>query len=178
MKIVLATENKTKISTTIEVLDLAFGKASCELKTLELESIGPEPFGETELIDRIKVSLESARMAMPDADFYIAMEGGIVENEEYMEEVACVIVQEAKNNQFGISKAVSFQIPPVIAANVKKGMGFAEAVESYFSVKDVKQGGGFINILTNGIVTKKDLYFQPTAVALSKVLHNDWYSNN
>ncbi len=176
MKIVLTTENKAKISAVKDVIDYLFKSHEYELMAIELESDGPEPMGEESLIKAIKANIRRAQEIVVDGDYYIGMEGGIVDRIEYLEEVACVIVEDLKNNQIGISKAASFQIPPVISKDVREGSPFAEAVEKYFKVKNIKQEGGFVSILTKGLVSKKELYSQPLAIAFSKVLNKEWYT--
>jgi inosine/xanthosine triphosphatase len=175
MKIILTTKNAAKVSAAVDALDQIFGFGSYEIGSVDLESAGSEPFGEESLLRQIKIGIAKAEGLEMGGDYYVGMEGGVIEQNEYMEEVACVIVKESKSGQFGISKAASFQVPRSAAADVKRGMPFAEAVEKNFSVHNVKQGGGFVHILTKGIITKKDLYFQPLVVAMSKVTRKDLY---
>ncbi len=175
MKIVLTTQNPAKIDSTRNVLDCLLKATPYTLETVELEIEGPEPHGELKIVEAIKSGIAKARRLIPEAAYYVGMEGGIIEKGQEAEEAAYVLIYGEQEGRFSMSKAASFQIPSKVLVDVKNGIPFATSVEKNFKAQDVKRGGGFINILTQGIITKRDLYFQPLVIAFSQILNPEWY---
>ncbi len=174
MKILLASKSKIKAETVRDAVALLFPNSILELVQHDVEDPGPEPFGNDAVINQIRKSIEKIQENDSDADFYIGMEGGVREYNGEMEEIAYVMVSD-KTNRISLSQAVSFPIPPNVAQKVREGIPFATAVDELYSTKDIKNNQGFVGLLTNGVVDKKALYFQPTVVALSKFVKNEWF---
>jgi non-canonical (house-cleaning) NTP pyrophosphatase len=173
-KIILSSNNKVKVQVVEEAVKLLFPKDEFTVVSTDLETDGPEPIGEQALLAQLYSSIVESRKLHPDGYYYISMEGGVVENEGGMDELACVVIEDAGLRK-SISRSVSFPIPPDVADYVRKGVPFATAVETVYLAKGVKTGGGFVDMLTNNHVDKKALYLQPTVVAFSKFLKSDWF---
>mgnify|MGYP002631596041 CR=1 FL=1 len=174
MKIVLTSISKIKESVVLESVKLLFPNEITELVKVDIETTGPEPTGEQATLGQISKALEKAKTLHPDASFYVGMEGGVRETDLGMEEIAYVVI-ENNSRQRSVSQAVSFPIPPEVAKMVRGGVVFAEAVNQTYATNDIKNNQGFIGLLTNQIVSKKALYFQPTVVAFSKYLKDGWF---
>ena len=172
-KIVLASASRIKLNVVQGVVG-ALGKVGeFEIIPIALEKDGREPNGEEELYAQLEEALIECRKQEPGAAYYIAMEGGVVERKDGLHELAMVLASEGTRLDLVRSDAVSFPIPEKIAVKVRAGMPFAQAVESITNIFGIKEGGGFIGMLTNNIVTKEDLYFQPTSVVLSRLFRDD-----
>ena len=171
-KIILASASRVKLNVVQNVMGALGKSGEFEIIPIALEKEGREPNGEKELEEQLSAALSECRKQYPDAAYYIAMEGGVVERKDGMHELAMVLASEGKSLDIARSDAVSFPIPEKIAQKVREGMPFAQAVESITNVFGIKEGGGFIGMLTNNIVTKEDLYFQPASVALSRLFRD------
>ncbi|MES2471137.1 MAG: inosine/xanthosine triphosphatase [Patescibacteria group bacterium] len=172
--IVVASTNPVKISVVSKAIAAVLPNETFDVVSSDLEKSGAEPFGRGESLEQVRTAIREAKKLHPGADYYIAMEGGVEINGTEIDEVAYVIAEDSSKNE-SISHAASFSVPHDIALEVRKGVPFSEAVEQFFKVKDVKQGGGFVKILTGGLIDKEALYMQPTIIALSKLQHKDWY---
>lgn len=172
-KIVIASVNETKVNVVKKVISSLLPKEIFYFISIDLERGGCEPVGKNACVEQIQEAIKHAKKLEPDGTYYVAMEGGIEDLGIMMDEISYVIVENAKGMQ-GISHAVSFPIPKQLISKIKEGQPFADAVDCLFKTSDTRQEG-FIKIITNGLVNKEDLYFQPTAVAFSKLLHSDWF---
>jgi non-canonical (house-cleaning) NTP pyrophosphatase len=173
-KIVILSKNPIKISLVKEVVTHFFPDEDVNYIPLPLEKDGPEPFGDKEIIKQATESISQAISQIPDASFYIAMEGGMVDVDNRMVEIAKAVIKDVAGD-VSISNCTTFDVPPVIAKKVREGADFAVSVDSFFKTKGTKVGGGYFSILTGGLVTKKDHYTQAVASALGKLVHKDWY---
>ncbi len=173
MKIVLTSNNNVKLKVTEKAFSQIFTDAKLEIIQLDFEKDGPEPYGMKGVLNQINESITEAKKRITDADYYIGMEGG-VEGEESLDEVAVVLVHTAKGVE-GYSRSVSFQIPRKVSSDIKNGLQLSDSVQDFLNTNNVKKGNGFVGILTNNLVTKEDLYFQPAVVAICKTINNSWY---
>lgn len=172
-KIILASASRIKLNVVQNVIGALGNAGEFEIIPVALEKEGREPNGEVELEEQLSNALNECRKQYPNASYYIAMEGGVTERKDGLHELAMVLASKGGSNAVVRSDAVSFPIPEKIAVKVRAGMPFAQAVEAVTSVFGIKEGGGFIGMLTNNIVTKEDLYFQPASVVLARLFRND-----
>lgn len=173
-KIVITSTNPVKLNVVKRVTASLFPSEVFEYIPLALELSGQEPIGKEMVKRQIQTALDGAVSQVPDAEYYICMEGSMVDDGENMDEVAYVTVRNNKGASV-TSNCASSPVPKVIADEVRKGKGFAEAVDEFFKVDGTKQGGGFVSILTDGQINKEDHYFQPTMIAFSGLGKIDWY---
>ena len=171
--IILASASRIKLNVVQNVISTLGSAGEFEIIPVALEKEGREPNGEVELENQLSSALSECRKQYPDASYYIAMEGGVLERKDGLHELAMVLGSKGKDANTVRSDAVSFPIPEKIAVKVRAGMPFAQAVEAVTRVFGIKEGGGFIGMLTNNIVTKEDLYFQPASVVLSRLFRDD-----
>ena len=176
-KIVVASKSKIKLDVVISVLSKLIPNLQTEVIGIDLESDGAEPVGEKAILSQITEAIRKARKLHPDAEFYCGMEGGVEEKDHGMEEAAYVVIENKNGSNRSISRSVSFPIPPAVAKLVRNGIPFGDAVDKTYSTKNIKTGQGFVGLLTNGMVDKKALYIQPTAVAFSKFLKEAWFED-
>jgi non-canonical (house-cleaning) NTP pyrophosphatase len=173
-KIVLASKSPLKKFVVEYVTKYFFKDDEFEIVQYDVEDKGPEPFTEAALLIQLQVALHKIKDLEPDAAYYIVMEGGVREMDNELEEISCVIIEDASGRQ-SKSWSTSFPIPEEVAKKVQKGMPFADAVDAVYSTKDIKNNQGFIGLLTDNFVDKKMLYVQPTAVAFGKFLKSNWF---
>ncbi|MEI6345825.1 MAG: DUF84 family protein [bacterium] len=174
MKIALASKSKTKEAVVVNSISKLFPGSTPIIKSFNFEDQGAEPVGEEALLEQIINSINKMKVEDSTADYFVAMEGGVRETVNGMEEISCVIIED-KGGRRSMSWGVTFPIPEVVAAKVREGAPLATAVDTTYSTDDIKHNGGFVSLLTNDAVNKMDLYFQPTVVALSKFLKKDWF---
>lgn len=173
-KIVLTSINPVKLSAVQKVTSMLYADQHFEYITLSLEKDGPEPIGRANILKQIQEALDSAKKEIVDAEYYVCVEGGMEEFDTQMHETAYVVV-ENKNAGKGVSSCASFRVPTWIAEEVKKGRGFADAVDVFFKTQGTKQGGGFVKILTDGVINKEEHCMQALTIAFASADKSEWY---
>lgn len=173
-KIVLTSINPVKLSALKKVVASLYQHDLFDFITLSLEKDGPEPIGRIKLLEQIQESLLSARAQISDADYYVCIEGGMEIYNEEMHETAHVVVESISGGR-GVSSCPSFQVPTWIAEEVKKGRDFANTVDEFYKTEGTKLGGGFVKILTNGLINKEEHCMQALTIAFATVDKDQWY---
>ncbi len=174
MKIALASKSKTKKAVVIDSISKLFPGATPVIESFDFEDQGAEPVGEEALLGQIIDSINKMKAEGATTDYLVAMEGGVRETVNGMEEISCVVIED-RDGRRSVSWGVTFPIPESVAVKVREGIPFATAVDSTYSTDDIKHNGGFVGLLTNDVVDKKNLYFQPTVVAFSRFLKKEWF---
>ncbi len=146
-------------------------------------SEGVHIISKEDCLSLMRAKINEARIENPDASYYIFMRGRFddipaTENAaKMMEECALVLVQNngGANGKIieAYSQAASFEVPEEIADLVRAGVSFSKAVETVTKTEGVKEGSGFVGILTKNSVTKEEQYFQPLAIAFSSCLYKE-----
>ena len=105
-----------------------------------------------------------ARAALADADFGIGMEGGVHEEPFGMVLMGWVVVMD-KNGRLGISGTNRITLPEVIANRVRAGELLGSVIDELLDTEKTNQKGGAFGALTDGLVTRGDVF--ETAVCLA-----------
>uniref|UniRef100_A0A7C4NPR7 inosine/xanthosine triphosphatase n=1 Tax=Ignisphaera aggregans TaxID=334771 RepID=A0A7C4NPR7_9CREN len=110
-------------------------------------------------------------------DFYVGNEAGFIEIKGlgYFDiHVACVIDKNG-NELYGLSPA--FMIPRSFVDKILSGefKELEEIVDTYFGTKNIGEKGGFINLLTKGIIVREDLVYHSVVAALIPIINRDLY---
>jgi inosine/xanthosine triphosphatase len=174
MRIVVGSQNPVKIS--------AAQTAICDVLSLkEVECVGinapssvaeqPMTSEETKLgaINRIKYCQQHTQ-----ADFYVAIEGGVDQFEYGPATFAFVAI--ANQTHMSIGRSCNLPLPPVIYQALKSGEELGHVMDRLFNTDNVKQKQGAIGLLTNGLATRESVYRQAILLAMAPYLHPDLYT--
>lgn len=173
-KIVITSVNPVKLSALKKVASSLYPNETFEFVSLSLEKDGPEPIGRTNILKQIQDALDAGKTEIQNADYYVCIEGGMEIFDGEMHETAYAVVESTTGGK-GVSSCASFRVPTWIANEVKNGKGFADAVDEFYKTQGTKQGGGFVNILTGGVINKEEHCIQALAIAFASADKKDWY---
>jgi inosine/xanthosine triphosphatase len=106
----------------------------------------------------------NARMKIPQADFWVGLEGGIdYLNGDMIAFAWIVVLSESK---MGSSRTGVFRLPAVVQSLVEEGMELGDADDHVFGRENSKQQSGAVGLLTGDVVTRTTLYAQAVVLAL------------
>lgn len=129
--------------------------------------VGPQPIGYDQILYG---SINRATQIMriyPDSDYYVGVEAGIVQHtDRYFALQISTIIDRSNRIYYGISPA--FEVPVEIASQVIEGevVELEDAVIKYYGVENIGEKEGLIGILSKGIVTREELSYLATLMAL------------
>ena len=174
IKIAVGSKNPVKINAT--------KTAICEVLSLdEVECVGvtapsnvaeqPMTSGETQLgaINRIKYCQQHIQ-----ADFYVAIEGGVDLFEFGPATFAYVAIADHKHMSIG--RSCNLPLPPIIYQALENGEELGHVMDRLFKTNNIKQKGGAIGLLTKGLATRESVYRQATILAMAPFIHPELYS--
>lgn len=176
MKIVVASRNPIKLQAT----EAAFGKVFAD-RTLQLESVdvpsgvSDQPLSDEETRRGAGNRVNNARAVMPDAAFWVGLEGGVEVIGDRLTAFAWMAVLDPTGT-LGEARTVTLPLPPRIKALVDQGIELGDANDRVFSTVNSKQKGGAFGLLTNGIYTRESVYTEALVVAMVPFV-NDLYAD-
>lgn len=176
MRVIVASTNPVKIETALRAFQAVFPNASCECEGVSAESqVSNQPLSDKETLEGAQNRVAHARSQVPDADFYVGIEGGV---EDFDNELHCFawIVIESKEGKRGKGRSAAFIVPPEIRRLIiEEGKELGDADDIVFGGTNTKQKNGSIGLLTNDVITRTELYRHAAVSALIPFIHQHLY---
>lgn len=125
---------------------------------------------------------ENVSRAIPVADFWVGLEGGVEEKNGEMvrrgspqvEAFAWVAIK-GKNGKFGKGRTGTFFLPPKIAELIRQGKELGEADDIVFKRENSKQENGAVGILTGDVLNRANHYAIAVIMALIPFKNEELY---
>ena len=172
VKVVLCSTNPAKVAACEAVCKRLF-PSGCLVLTKELKGLVDQPIGYAETQ---KCALLRARHAVDDnCDYGVGLEGGVSHDGWLINCVAVVSKSGKENHAWGLS----FPLPQDAATRIllnKEEMG--PVMDDIFSKHgSSKSVGGAIGQLTNGLVSRADMWETPLTCGFIPFMHPKLYPN-
>ena len=156
--VVSATTNPAKIQAILQAFNEIFGEGSCHIESVAVE--------ETRAGARNRVA--NARIAQPEADFWVAIEAGIDEGSTF----SWVVIESRQ--QRGEARSATLPLPEAILAQVRAGEALGPVMSQHTGIDQIGRKEGAIGVFTAGKLTRSSVYHQAVVLALSP-FHNAIY---
>jgi inosine/xanthosine triphosphatase len=168
--VAIASANPVKKRATLEAVRVALGLKDVNAEVVEVEHGMPaQPFGDEETLRGARTRAEGARALRPDADYWVGLEGGVLERDGELEAMAWAVVLGRVGDgelRRGESRTATFTLPREIADLVRSGVELGEATDQVFGQTDTKRGTGTIGPLTGGVIDRVSYYAHAMVLAL------------
>ena len=175
MKVVVASRNPAKLCAVREAFATQFPNETPELLPADVASgVGDQPIGDDETRRGARNRANHASEAVPDAHFWIGLEGGVAVFDEQLMAFAWMAVKGPAGN-ISEARSVTLPLPPAVKALMDAGLELGEANDRVFSTVNSKQKGGAYGLLSNGRYTREGIYCQTLIIALIPFV-NELYS--
>ncbi len=172
--IIVGSKNPVKLDCTNEAFSLAFSTEFLVNGVNAASQVSEQPIGDAETLLGAINRVKNAKMAFPEADYWIGIEGGI-ENDEFGMNAFAWIYIENKSGLSGKAKTGTFYLPKGITNLINSGMELGHADDQFFAKENSKQQGGSVGILTHGVVDRKAYYTQAIILALIPFLNKNLF---
>ncbi len=170
LQVIVGSQNPVKVGCTREAFSQAFGKV-CQVEGVDAQSAIPaQPRSESETLLGAKNRASHAKILVPEADYWVGIEGGVDEDAQGMYAFAWIYVMH-RSGKSGQSKTGTFYLPPQVVALIREGMELGHADDLVFQAQNSKQQGGSVGLLTQGIVPREAYYQQAMVLALIPFLN-------
>jgi len=165
VSIVVASLNPVKIQCVRAGFEKMFPQIPYEIQGVSVPSgVSVQPATDAETLLGAQNRAEAARRLLPNADYWVGVEGGIDDNGVEMEAFAWVVV--LSRSALGKARTGAFTLPQVLADLVRQGMELGEADDRVFGRSNSKQENGAIGLLTDNAIDRAGYYEQAVVMAL------------
>jgi inosine/xanthosine triphosphatase len=170
----VGSKNPVKVGCAREAFSQAFGKI-CLVEGVDAHSeISAQPRSEEETLLGAKNRATHAKSLVPQADYWVGIEGGVDEDSQGMYAFAWIYLlhRSGKSSQ---SMTGTFYLPPQVVALIQEGMELGHADDLVFQAQNSKQQGGSVGLLTHGLIPREAYYQQAMVLALIPFLNESLY---
>ncbi len=172
--IVVASQNPVKIQAVRAAYAQMFPVRAYEVKALDVPSgVSPQPGSDAETLQGALNRARNARAALPQADAWIGIEGGVEEQSNGLAAFAWVVVLSP--GRCSQARTGTFYLPPTVADLVRQGVELGEADDIVFGRSNSKQANGAVGLLTADAVDRCVYYQQAVVLALIPLKNHDLY---
>ena len=164
--IVVASQNPVKIEAVVNGFQRMFPSQEFIVQTVAVPSgVSPQPRSDAETLQgAINRTVEAAHR-LPDADFWVGIEGGVDEMIAG-ETVAFAWVAVRSSRQMGRGRTGTFYLPPAVTDLLRQGKELGEADDIVFGRTNSKQENGAVGLLTGDVIDRAQLYEHAMILAL------------
>ena len=175
MKIVITSKNPVKINAVKYGFTTCFPKEQCIFESISVSSgVSDQPMSDEEAYTGAKQRVEQAIRDIPQADFWVGIEGGVDSSSGEMDTVAWVYIQNS-SGKVGKGRAGTFVLPKAISDLINQGKELGEANDIVFNQVNSKQKKGIVGSLTKDIIDRTEYYNQPVIFALIPFLNPELF---
>lgn len=174
LHIVVGSTNPVKIAAAQRGLEICFPGETITAEGVNVPSgISDQPMQDDETRQGALTRSAGAQVAVPNADYWFGIEGGIEVIRGELFASAWVVVRS--RTQIGEARSGSFLLPESIAQLVRNGMELGHADDFLFNRQNSKQDNGSVGLLTGDRITRMDLYEHAVVLAMIPFLNPTLY---
>jgi len=178
--IVIASNNPVKVQATLNGFRRMFPEVEYAFSAVTVPSdISAQPLTDAETLQGAGNRARHAREQVPEADYWVGIEGGIEDWGADMAAFAWIVVlgKDPQNVVVieGKARTGAFFVPDKIAGLVRQGKELGEADDIFFQRTNSKQGNGAIGILTGDVIDRVQLYEPAVIMALLPFKNRELY---
>ncbi len=137
--------------------------------------VSAQPASEHEMYTGALNRARAALVKITEANFGVGIEGGIVDSADGMWAFAVIVIAD-RNEQISEGQTGRFKLPEGVARLIREeGLELGVADDRFFGRENSKQKEGAIGILSDGKITRLNLYKPAVIFALLPFLHPEYY---
>ena len=172
--VVIASKNPVKLSAVQNGFERMYPRQNFQFDSLSVPSdVADQPFTDGETRQGAENRARMAARMVPEADYWVGVEGGIDKSGDNMAAFAWIVV--LSQNGVGRGRTGAFYLPPRIAELVRSGKELGEADDIVFGRTNSKQASGAVGLLTGDVIDRSQLYEQAVILALIPFMNPDLY---
>lgn len=163
--IVIASKNPVKIQAALNGFKRIFPQEDLKAISISVTSgVRDQPRTEEETLQGAKNRAREAAAQLPEADYWVGIEGGVTEIDREMAAFAWIVVRS--KDLTGKGRTGTFFLPHQVASLIRQGKELGEADDIVFDKVNSKQKEGAIGILTENVLDRAQYYEHAMILAL------------
>lgn len=173
--VVVASTNPVKVKAADNGFRRMFPTLALDILPVTVASgVRPQPLSDAETLAGALQRVENAVALIPDADYWIGIEGGIDDLGADMIAFAWVVVRSRQ--LLGKGRTGTFFLPRAVTDLIRVGKELGEADDIVFNRSNSKQDIGAVGILTGNVIERVSLYEHAVILALVPFKNEALYS--
>ena len=172
MKVIVASGNPVKVNATKAGFSAYFDEVIVESCKVE-SGVSDQPMTDAETLEGARNRTANAKKLLPDADFWVGIEGGVERNTDGLTAFAWIVIHG--KNISGESRTTTFMLPKRVTDLIDEGYELGVANDMIFNEHNSKQNSGAVGLLTQNTITRTQLYEQAVHLALIPVINKKMY---
>jgi len=174
-KIIIASKNPVKINATLSGFKKMFPDEEFEIESISVSSgVDSQPKNDEETFQGALNRVNNIMKEVSEADFWVAIEGGIEEKNSEMEVFGWIIIKSAEGG-FGKGRTGTFFLPNKITELIKQGKELSEADNIVFGRVNSKHKNGTVGFLTGDVIDRTIYYTEAVVLALIPFKNSQFY---
>ena len=164
--IIVASTNPVKIHAALEGFQRMFTAETFTAQGISVASgVSDQPMSDAETLQGAINRVTRAKHEVPDADYWIGLEGGVEDRSGELEAFAWMVIK-SREGRTGKSRTATFYLPEETARLVRQGIELGHADDQVFGRSNSKQQNGSVGLLTGDVVDRTAYYVQAVILAL------------
>lgn len=173
IKVIVGSKNPVKVNAAANAMTQLFPQYQIQTIGMDAPSGVPaQPMTDSATrqgaVNRVDYCQQHA-----EADYYVAMEGGVDHFEFGPATFAYIAI--AHQQRISIGRGALLPLPMQVYRALEAGEELGHVMDRLFNTVNIKQKGGAIGLLTLGHVTRESNYTQAIILAMAPFLHPEIY---
>ena len=164
LNVIVASLNPAKLDAVHKAFSAVFNRPVTVEGVAVASGVREQPLSCAETLTGARTRVENARQAKLEADYWVGLEAGIEG------EFAFAWMVISNGSQVGESRSATLPLPTAVLAGIAEGKELGTVMDEQFGTTNIKQKGGAMALLTNGRLSRSDVYQQALILALSRFL--------
>lgn len=166
--VVVGSTNPVKIGAVRAVIGRVAPQARVEGLALD-STVAAQPWGDDETI-RGALARARGALALGGGELGVGIEGGVVESADGTLRTCAWAAVVTRDGREGTGGSLAMPLPPVVAADIRKGLELGHAIDRLTGGHDTKKGAGAVGVLTAGAIDRQRAYEILVTYALAPFL--------
>jgi inosine/xanthosine triphosphatase len=163
--VIVASTNPVKIQSVYDGFTRMFPGGLFDVRGVSVESgVSAQPMSDDETCTGAFNRARAAAQAVPDADYWVGIEGGLEEKRGDLHGVAWIVV--IGRGRVGKSRTATFVLPQEVARLIREGHELGHADDIVFQRSNSKHDNGSVGLLTADVLNRRLYYEHAVILAL------------
>lgn len=173
--LVVASKSPVKAHAALHGFQRMFPAEEFRVETVDAPSgVRPQPLSGEETLRGALNRAWGAAEQIPEADFWVGIEGGVEEQQGELAAFTWVVV--LSGGRIGKGQTGIFFLPEAVADLVRRGVELGDAVDRVFGRTNLERMGGAVGVLTDHVIDRTRLYEEAVVLALVPFRNPDLYT--
>jgi inosine/xanthosine triphosphatase len=173
LKIIVGSKNPVKVNAAKFAFSRCYPECEIDCQGMNAPSnVAEQPITAAETLLGAQNRVRYCK-TQKQADFYVAFEGGVDRFEYGPSTFAYVVI--ANQHKESVGRSAILPLPEKIYQALCDGEELGPLMDSLFDTDNIKQKGGAIGLLTNGLESREGNYRQAIILAMAPFLHRELY---